>query len=455
MHSAQLLWRVPEDGEAEVEEAVRRASLAREALDLMTLEERAALLESLADRVEGAADDLVIQLADEVGKPVAIGRGEVAAAAGFLRSCARFGRLDDSGLHTQAGYSRRRPLGVVGLITPWNNPLAIPLGKIAPALVYGNTVAWKPAPQAMGIATRILKFLAEESLPAGTVSLVRGGAATGACLVAHRGLHAVTVTGSTTTGAGVLATCARRVMPVQAELGGNNASIVWADGDVADAAGRIAKGAFGFAGQRCTANRRVVVDSHCAELFISELEAAVAGLGWGDPHDADVTVGPMISIASRDRVAELVERSSATCELRAPHRTQANHDELVEQGAYIAPALVLCEDPEHEVVQQETFGPVLVVQRAKDWGHALRLCNGVEQGLVASLFSRSSDRQREFIDRAEAGVVKINAATADVAVDLPFGGWKRSGLGPAEHAEGDREFYTRLQSVYGRATEDA
>lgn len=131
-----------------------------------------------------------------------------------------------------------------------------------------------------------------------------------------------------------------------------------------------------------------------------------------------------------------------------PHVTQPGADALVGRGAYVTPSIVMCDDDAHEIVQCETFGPVLVVQLARSWQDALRLCNGVEQGLVASLFSESTERQAEFLERADAGVLKINEATADVAADLPFGGWKHSGVGPPEHAEGDWEFYTRLQSVY-------
>jgi acyl-CoA reductase-like NAD-dependent aldehyde dehydrogenase len=207
----------------------------------------------------------------------------------------------------------------------------------------------------------------------------------------------------------------------------------------------FAEGGLGFGGQRSTANRRVIVDANCYKEFLQNLETATTALIWGDPLDPKTQVGPMVSVESRNRVAELVARARQSARVIVRHE---NSRSPRRNGAYFPPAIVCCDDPTQEIVQEETFGPVLVVQRANDWEHAIRLCNGVRQGLVAAIFSRSKKRQAEFLEQAQAGILKINSTTANANAEAPFGGWKGSGIGPPEHGRSDREFYTRTQSIY-------
>jgi acyl-CoA reductase-like NAD-dependent aldehyde dehydrogenase len=327
---------------------------------------------------------------------------------------------------------RYRPRGVIAVVTPWNNPVAIPLGQIAPALLYGNAVVWKSAPVAAAISDRLMHLIEVAGCPPGLVSVVHGDGATAERLLADDGVDAVTLTGTEATGYVAQAICAQRHVPLQAELGGNNVAIIWSDANVEAAAFAVAEGAFGFAGQRCTANRRVIVERACWDDFLTHLKQAVEAL------DAETDVGPLISPAKRDQVAALVARAGA----------------VVLQGrssdapGFFPPTVIRCDDPACEVVQEETFGPVMVLQPATDFDHALSLCNGVRQGLVAALFSHSTERQARFLDEAHAGILKINLATADADAEAPFGGWKASGIGPPEHGASDREFYMRTQTVY-------
>jgi acyl-CoA reductase-like NAD-dependent aldehyde dehydrogenase len=399
-----------------------------------------------AEAVESAGEELAMQIVGEIGKPLRYARAEVQRGAALLRVAAR---LADP-LPEQAGDAeiRRVPLGTIAQITPFNNPLAIPLGKLAPALRYGNAVIWKPSPAGLGVAERIVELLRSAGMPQGVVSLRAGGADTAADLMGDPAVDAVSLTGSSQAGFAAQAICAARRIPLQAELGGNNAAIVWNDCDLAGAAGAIAEAGFGAAGQRCTANRRVIVVHDRYAEFVGELEAAAAALEVGVPADPGVHVGPLVSPAARDRVAAAVARARAEFEVREPVRDRDAMRRLTETGRYNAPTLVLCDDPDAEIVQEETFGPVVVVQRASTFERALELLNGVRQGLVASLFSTSAELGERFVDEAEAGVLKLNRATTDVGTEAPFGGWKASGVGPPEHGEANREFYTRAQAVY-------
>jgi acyl-CoA reductase-like NAD-dependent aldehyde dehydrogenase/nicotinamidase-related amidase len=414
------------------------------------LHERCALLRRIAQRVDARADALARQLALEIGKPLSHARDEVCRASANVLAVVRRAEEAPLARRCDAGSVRDEPLGVVAVVSAWNNPVAIPLGKLAPALGFGNAVVWKPAPAATRIAEQLLAACVEAGLPDGLVQIVRGGADTACALAAEPGVDAVTLTGGAVAGHALQELCARRHVPLQAELSGNNAAIVWDCANTARAAERIARGAFELAGQRCTANRRVIVPRTAAASFVAALAAAAERLRHGDPLDARTEIGPLLSAelcaAFEARLARARERGAAL-ELVRTHAAFAREPRFA-AGAYAQPAIAVCERAADELVQQESMAPLLVVQPADDFEHALALCNGVRQGLVAALFSDSAECRRRFLAGARAGVLKFGLATAGVDVDLPFGGWKESGIGPPEHGEADRRFYTRLQTVY-------
>lgn len=337
---------------------------------------------------------------------------------------------------------RRAPLGVVALITPWNNPVYIPLGKIAPALVYGNAVVWKPAPAAKDVSRRLTDLL--DGLP---VTAIEGGPGEAVAAMTAPGVDAVTITGSSLAGFAAQEVCARRRIPLQAELGGNNGAIVWPDADLPLAAREIAEGAFAQAGQRCTANRRVIVHGDCRQELLDLLLEETAAMAWGDPRLPETRVGPMVSPAERDRVARLVARAGPGVQLLAPHKAETPEADGFD-GSWYPPTIAVCDDADHELVREESFGPLLVLQTAGDWNEAIELLNGVPHGLAAALFSASEELAERFLGKAQAGVLKLGRSTADAEVDVPFGGWKGSGIGPPEHGDFDRDFYTRPQVVY-------
>ena len=294
----------PED---EVVAATAAAKTAGESWRRTDLQSRCTLLEKLAGRLECAAPELARQMAVEIGKPVSQGLEEVRRAAGNVHDVIRRAARFEFQKSEAAGLVRHEPLGVVALISPWNNPVAIAVGKIAPALAYGNTVVWKPAPAATRISEAILKLLRESGLPADVVRFLAGDHSTAQRLAGDDNVSAVTLTGSAAAGFAIQEICARAAfLPLQAELSGNNAAIVWDDADLPDAAAKVVWGAFGFAGQRCTANRRVIVSAAGFEDLWRELKAAAANLNWGDPLDAATDIGPVIHAAKRDEQVALI-----------------------------------------------------------------------------------------------------------------------------------------------------
>ncbi len=447
----EVLFEVPVASAGDVAAATVAAQHAWTRWLRTTVSSRQQILGVIAARLEASAEDLARQMAEEIGKPVRHGVEEVRRAAANVRDVAR--RVADNLLPKReaAGLVRHQPLGVVGIISAWNNPVAIPIGKIAPALAYGNTVVWKPAPAATNIARKLLALIHDSGVSNDAVQLLTGDHSTAQHIAADVNVSAVTLTGSLAAGHAIQEICARRILPLQAELSGNNAAIVWEDADFKFAAEQAAWGAFAFAGQRCTANRRVIVPARCFDLFLRELQMAAERLPWGEPMESSTEIGPVISASKRDDQLRLVAEAESSGAL---HRIVRVHESIANEkwtlvGAYSQPIIVCCDEPDHLIVQAETMSPLLVVQRADDFDHALALNNGVRHGLIASLFSNNEDLRRMFAEEAQAGNLKFNSPTAGVDVTLPFGGWKASSLGPPEHGEGDAQFYTRAQAVYG------
>jgi acyl-CoA reductase-like NAD-dependent aldehyde dehydrogenase/nicotinamidase-related amidase len=437
---------VPIATEKEVAEATQDARRAWLEWRNVRPQERAEILLRLADLMKDHSAAFNERMATEVGKPVRYAQAEIARTVDLLRNVARYHTDCEDVAWEEKSVIRYRPVGVVGLITPWNNPVAIPIGKIAPALLYGNTIVWKPSPAASDTAFEISKLLDACGCPPGVLNLVFGDSSTAQSLMNSNSIDAVTFSGSLHAGYTAQAICSARMLPFQGEFGGNNAAIVWPDCNLNEAAALIAEGAFGFSGQRCTANRRAIVHADCYELFLQKLQEMACKMDAGDPFLPQTRIGPLISSRSRQRVAGIVQRAAENHCSVLP--VQPASSGSYAEKAYHPPVIVCCDEPQNEIVQEETFGPVLVIQKASSWKEAIHLSNGVKQGLVMSIFTASQDIQSLFLQEAEAGILKINRATSDAGVNVPFGGWKSSGVGPPEHGPSNREFYTRTQSVY-------
>jgi aldehyde dehydrogenase (NAD+) len=403
---------------------------------------RSVALSAAADAVQAAAGELADLMVREVGKPLLEAEGEVARSVAILRYYAQqaFDPVGEVHEPSSAGllFSRRRPHGVAGLITPWNFPLAIPLWKAAPALAFGNTVVLKPAPEATASALRLAELL-DGVLPAGAFEVTPGDVASGEALVAAADV--VSFTGSVAAGRAVAAAATGRGRPVQAEMGGQTPAVVLPDADLGAAAAMIAGAAAGFAGQKCTATKRVVVVGDPAP-FRDAFVAAVEALAVGDPADASTVVGPVIDSGARDKVV-----AAARSAVDAGGRVLTGGRAVERDGWFVAPTVVEGAPMDHLLACDEVFGPICLLQQADSLAEALVVANGVEYGLVAGLYTADLNAALTAGERLEAGLVKVNAPTSGVDFYLPFGGQKASSLGGREQGKAARDFFTSVHTV--------
>ncbi len=404
------------------------------------LSARRDVLRRFAEGLRDGAGELEELMVHHLGKPRRDARDELRRAIGHVTEALAL--EDRASLDGSTGVIYQ-PLGVVALVTPWNNPVAIPAGKLAAALLLGNAVAWKPAFQADAISRRLLALLHAAGLPAHLVGLVQGGPREVVALAGHPGIDAVSLTGPEPAGRAAAAACAPSGRPLQAELGGNNALLVLADYPVAERLPAWARLAFGFAGQRCTAVRRFVVEERLAARFESGLQEAVSRLQVTDPSRPDCDVGPLISAGQLERVEAAVEGALA----RGARLVAGGARVSGVEGHYYRPTLLAGLPPDDPVVQEELFGPVAVLQTARDFEQGLALVNGVRQGLLAGIATGSSSCRREFVRRAQAGII-LDGGVMRIHPGAPFGGCKASQIGPPEHGIWDRDFFTRVRAVY-------
>ena len=401
---------------------------------------RALALNAAADALEQQAAEATDLVVREVGKPVNEAKGEVARGVAILRYYAQASLLPKGDLlPPSAGvmlWNERRPHGVVGLITPWNFPVAIPLWKAAPALSAGNAVVMKPSQDAIACALFLQRVIAPH-LPAGLFTVaVGGGADVGHALTANA--DCISFTGSTTVGRQIVMTAAGRNVPVQAEMGGLNAAIVLEDADYEKTAAIIAGAAMWFAGQKCTATSRVIVVGDGD--FESHLVKAVEALRIGDPADAAVTVGPLINQAS------LHDFHAALDSARASGGRFLTGDAPAE-GLFVKPVVLAGLPVDHPLSCNEVFGPIVTVHRAATPQEAIDMANAVEYGLVTGIHGRDVNQLMSLAAQAHSGLVKINASTSGVDYYAPFGGEKMSSYGMREQGLAALEFYSRTTTV--------
>ena len=403
--------------------------------------------------MEEFKEELSQLLTREEGKTIAESRGELQRSINVAEFCAgesrrMNGETIQSELPANFAYTLKQPLGVVACVTPWNFPVAIPVWKIAPALVAGNTVVFKPASLTPATAVRIVEIFEAAGLPAGVLNLVLGsGSDAGDEIISHPAVKAVSFTGSNQVGIRLYEQVSRRGAKVQCEMGGKNPVVILEDADMDLAVESTAQGAFGSSGQRCTATSRAVVVSDIADEFVDRISKRAESMRIGDGSDPNTEMGPSVDESQFNTVLSYVDigkEDGATLVCGGERATGSGLD----KGYFVKPAVFDNVTPDMRIAREEVFGPVLSVLRVQDFDEAMRVANDCEYGLSSSIFSNDATRIFRFVDEIETGMTHINSPTTGGEAHIPFGGIKGTGIGDREQGSTALDFYTELKVVY-------
>lgn len=439
--------------EQDVEIAIEAANRAFAGWANTALSKRSAILNKAAAILEQNADKYAEELTREEGKHVNDARNEVLRSAQTLRFYAVEGQSftgetfpnDDPKMKVS---TEREPLGVVSVITPWNFPISIPARKIAPALITGNTVVFKPSSDTPLIAFRLVEALHEAGIPKGVINFVTGKASeVGDLLVTHKAVKAVTFTGSTAAGEDIHRK-ASFTTRTQMELGGKNPLIVMDDADLDLAATLTVNGGFSLTGQACTGTSRVIVMKEVAEEYIQKLIEKTSELKIGNGFEEGVKIGPLANKKQMENVMKYIEfgkEDGGNLAFGGEPLTQGNF----EKGYYIRPAIFTSVRPDHRIAQEEIFGPVVAVLEVNSYEEAIQVANDVEYGLSAAIVTNNLKIASRFTKEVQAGTIKVNRTTTGNLINAPFGGLKKSSTSTfRESGRVGLEFFTQLKTVY-------
>jgi aldehyde dehydrogenase (NAD+) len=446
----EIVARYPKGGASEVNDAVKAARAAFPSWSEGSPEVRSDVLDRAGSLTMSRAKDLGGLLSREEGKTLAEGIGEVMRAARILKYFAgealrRHGQTLES---TRPGLdvaTYREPVGVFGLITPWNFPIAIPAWKSAPALAFGNTVVLKPATPTPAIAHAFAQILLEAGAPPGVFNLVIGEGDVGRAIVNHEGIDGISFTGSQSVGATVAEGAAKRQARVQLEMGGKNPLVVLDDADLERAVMCAIDGAFYATGQRCTASSRIIVTEGIHDRFVEALAERARSLKVGDALDPSTQIGPAVSeeqLAQNLRYVEIARDEGGKVLTGGEPLT------LDKRGYYMSPTVVADTAPDQRINCEEVFGPVASTVKVRDYEEALEIANRGQFGLSAGIVTNSLKHSRHFRRNIRAGMVMINLPTAGVDYHVPFGGTRKSSYGAREQGFAAIEFYTQTKTVY-------
>lgn len=433
------------------ERAIAAARAAVPAWSRSPVQQRHDILKRIGDEILARKDELGHLLSREEGKTLAEGVGETVRAGQiflfFAAECVRLAGEKIPSVRPNIDIEiTREPIGVVGIITPWNFPIAIPAWKIAPALAYGNCVVFKPADLVPGMAHQLAEIIARAGMPEGVFNLVMGrGSVVGETLLSHPKVDAITFTGSVATGRKVAMACVAGMKKFQLEMGGKNPLVVLDDADLATAVECSINGAYFSTGQRCTASSRLIVTEGIHDRFVEAMKARIGQLVVDDALKAGTHVGPVVDQSQLDQDLSYVEIGR-----KEGAKLVCGGDLLKRStpGFYMAPALFTDVSPQMRIAREEIFGPVAAVQRVRDYDAALAAANDTEYGLTAGICTTSLKHASHFKRNAEAGMVMVNLPTAGVDYHVPFGGRKGSSYGPREQGRYAAEFYTTVKTAY-------
>ncbi|BDT66530.1 aldehyde dehydrogenase, thermostable [Comamonadaceae bacterium OS-1] len=448
---ADVIGEYTQGDAAQLDAAVQAAQAAFPAWSTGNVQARADALDKIGTEILARREELGTLLAREEGKTKLEGIGEATRAGNifkfFAGECLRLtGEIVPSVRSGVAVEITREPLGVVGLITPWNFPIAIPAWKIAPALAYGNCVVLKPADLVPGCAWALAEIISRSGIPAGVFNLVMGrGSVIGDPLVNHPGINGISFTGSQSVGGRIAQQCAVNLKKVQLEMGGKNPQIILDDADLAQAVELSVQSAFFSTGQRCTASSRLIVTDGIYGKFVEAVQARMATLKIGDALQAGIDIGPVSSLSQLQQDLDYVAIGQAEGAQLVAGGTRL---ERTTEGFYMAPALLLDTTSAMRINREEVFGPVASVIRVKDYEAALAESNNTPFGLSAGIATTSLKYATHFKRHSQAGMVMVNLPTAGVDYHVPFGGRKGSSYGSREQGRYAQEFFTTVKTAY-------
>jgi len=452
---ADVIGEYAQGDAAQLDLAVRAAEAAFPAWSTGGIQARSDALDKIGSEILARREELGTLLSREEGKTRAEGIGEATRAGQifkfFAGECLRLAGETIPSVRPGIGVEvTREPIGVVGLITPWNFPIAIPAWKIAPALAFGNCVVLKPADLVPGSAWALAEIISRSGIPAGVFNLVMGrGSVIGDALVKHPGIAAVSFTGSVGVGRRIAEACVQGHKKVQLEMGGKNPQVILDDANLQQAVELSVQSAFFSTGQRCTASSRLIVTEGIHDAFVEGVKARLAGLKIGDALTAGTDIGPVVSQAQLEQDLSYVEIArSQGATVQAGGQRVACHTGSGAEGFFMAPALITDSTPEQRINREEVFGPVASVIRVKNYEEALAVANNTEFGLSAGIATQSLKHATHFKRHAQAGMVMVNLPTAGVDYHVPFGGRKGSSYGPREQGRYAQEFYTTVKTAY-------
>ena len=451
--NGEAIGTFPRSDEKDVQEAVAAAKAAFEEWRLVPAPRRGEVLFRFGQLLIDQKEDLAQLMAREMGKVLAEARGDVQEAIDmsfYMGGEGRrlFGQTTPSELKDKFQMSVRMPIGVVGVITPWNFPIAIPSWKTLPALVAGNTIVFKPATDTPALGQRYVELLVEAGLPPGVLNIVHGGGGNvGEALVRHSDVRVISLTGSRETGVAVLKAAADGLKHVHLELGGKNAIIVLDDADLDLAVEGIVWSAFGTSGQRCTAASRVIVQRGVYDEVQSKLVSAAEGLRLGVGWEEDTDVGPVINQSALDKIDSYTQIGKDEGAKLLTGGEVASNDGL-EKGFYYRPTIFGDVEPGMRIAQEEIFGPTTTLIPVDSFDEAIKAGNGVKYGLSSSIFTRDVNKAFRAMRDLETGITYINAGTIGAEVHLPFGGTKDTGNGHREAGQAALDVFTEWKSIY-------
>jgi len=435
---------------AEADQAIAAAKEALHGWARTTPQQRFEILDAAGTKILADSNRLGTLLSQEEGKTLPEGVGEAMRAGQIFKFFAGetlrlAGEVVPSVRPGVGVEMTREPVGVVGLITPWNFPIAIPAWKIAPALAYGNTVVFKPADLVPGCGHALAEILHDAGIPAGVFNLVMGrGSIVGEAMLGSRDVNAISFTGSVATGKRIALACVESGKKLQMEMGGKNPLVVLDDADLDTAVGSAVNGAFFSTGQRCTASSRLIVTEKIHDAFVEAMTEKVKSLKVDNALKAGTEIGPVVDQSQLDQDMRYIALAKEEgCEVIGGERLNRETE-----GFYLSPALLLGANNDMRTSREEIFGPVASVIKVADYGEALAVANDTEFGLSSGICTTSLKHATDFKRNADAGMVMVNLPTAGVDFHVPFGGRKGSSHGPREQGAYAREFYTTVKTAY-------